>query len=331
MDYVKCPLCGESSKITGLPDDPVNSVVMIHCDRCGKYHIKDILRRTFSQEEYGDIKHLLSGWTREKYERYIAGKEKEIAKITRENINSILMGAAIPRKIGDKTDKIILYMFNKSGCPGREVYIPFAQDYSIAYASDYQEFLLLLRQLQNEGMIINKPAEKYELTFIGYQYAEALMARKIQSNTFFVAMWFDKQMDKAYEYIQHIEENTGFLADRVDKSDDYNGDINDAIIAKIRKSRFVVADFTGDRGGVYYEAGYAKALGREVIFTCRKDWFKNLIWRNGRIKNNGEEKDGEFLLQTGPHFDAEHENFIVWEDEEELKKKLIDRINATIL
>ena len=50
------------------------------------------------------------------------------------------------------------------------------------------------------------------------------------------------------------------------------GKIDDEIIAQIRSSAFLVADFTGHRGGVYFEAGYA--MGRDLpvpVWTCRKD------------------------------------------------------------
>jgi nucleoside 2-deoxyribosyltransferase len=32
----------------------------------------------------------------------------------------------------------------------------------------------------------------------------------------------------------------------------------------------LIADFSGLRSGVFFEAGFAKGLGREVIFTVRK-------------------------------------------------------------
>ena len=66
----------------------------------------------------------------------------------------------------------------------------------------------------------------------------------------------------------------------------------DEIIAEIRRSRFLVADFThgedGARGGVYYEAGFANGLGIKVIHTCREDAVRTL------------------------HFDTSHINHIVW-------------------
>jgi nucleoside 2-deoxyribosyltransferase len=67
-----------------------------------------------------------------------------------------------------------------------------------------------------------------------------------------------------------------------------------------------VADFTGHRGGVYYEAGFALGLGRPVIWTCHKDHL------------------------TQAHFDTRQYNHIEWSDSRELRERLRNRILATI-
>jgi nucleoside 2-deoxyribosyltransferase len=84
--------------------------------------------------------------------------------------------------------------------------------------------------------------------------------------------------------------------------------IDDEIVAGIRRSRFLVADFTGHRGGVYFEAGLATGLGLPVIWLCRKDELEKT------------------------HFDTRQYNFIVWESDklDELSTALKNRIEATI-
>jgi nucleoside 2-deoxyribosyltransferase len=74
--------------------------------------------------------------------------------------------------------------------------------------------------------------------------------------------------------------------------------IDDEIISLIRKSKFLVADFTGHRGGVYFEAGFALGLGLPVFWTCRKDDLKNL------------------------HFDIRQYNCIDWADTVDLATRL---------
>lgn len=88
---------------------------------------------------------------------------------------------------------------------------------------------------------------------------------------------------------------------------EHNNNICDEIIAEIRRSKFLIADFTGQRGGVYFEAGFAYGLGLPVIWTCKKDDVSNL------------------------HFDINHYNFILWEKSEDLCTNLCNRILATIV
>jgi nucleoside 2-deoxyribosyltransferase len=52
--------------------------------------------------------------------------------------------------------------------------------------------------------------------------------------------------------------------------------IDGEIIAEINRLTFMIADFTGHRGGVYFEAGIAMGLNVPVIWTCRKDDIANL-------------------------------------------------------
>ncbi len=87
---------------------------------------------------------------------------------------------------------------------------------------------------------------------------------------------------------------------------EHNGKIDDLIIAEIRKSGLLVADFTKQRGGVYFEAGFAMGLGIPVIWTCRSDDVEKL------------------------NFDTRQYNHIIWTDADDLKKKLQLRIEASI-
>ena len=138
--------------------------------------------------------------------------------------------------------------------------------------------------------------------------ADAIEA--VDSSQAFVAMWFDPSLNDLYERgIRPAVEATGYTPLRIDQKPDANK-IDDEIIAEIRRSRFVVADFThgdgGARGGVYYEAGFAYGLNIPVIFTCREDMFDNI------------------------HFDTRQYNHIGWAEPEDLVEPLKQRILARI-
>ena len=130
------------------------------------------------------------------------------------------------------------------------------------------------------------------------------------SSQAFVAMWFHDETNTAYEQgIKLGIESAGYRPLRIDQKPDLNK-IDDEIIAEIRRSRFLIADFThghdGARGGVYFEAGFAHGLGLPVIYTCRKDMVDKL------------------------HFDTRQYAHIVWDTPEDLRNELKNRIMARI-
>jgi nucleoside 2-deoxyribosyltransferase len=122
----------------------------------------------------------------------------------------------------------------------------------------------------------------------------------------FVAMAFDASLDAAYfEAIKPAIVSAGYEPVCM-KERFTNDNICDVILAEIRKSQFVVADFTLQKGGVYFEAGFAKALGKEVFWTCQADDFHNL------------------------HFDTNHYGHIKWATPEDLRTQLEARIVAEL-
>lgn len=141
----------------------------------------------------------------------------------------------------------------------------------------------------------------------GWAYLHTLTQTNSLSAIAFIAMWFDKSVDQAHSAIEIGIRDSGYEALRSDRKQ-HNNKIDDEIIAGIRRSKFLVADFTGHRGGVYFEAGLATGLGLPVIWLCRKDELEKT------------------------HFDTRQYNFIVWEPDklDELSTALKNRIEATI-
>ena len=103
--------------------------------------------------------------------------------------------------------------------------------------------------------------------------------------------------------------DSGYAVSIIDEKE-HNNQIVPEIFYEIERSKFVVVDVTFPNYGAYYEAGYAQALGKQVILCCRKTEFDS---DNGR-----------------PHFDVAQKSMIVWKDEEELIERLKRRIKATV-
>ena len=185
---------------------------------------------------------------------------------------------------------------------------------TVSESVGWREIEYLLEHLESKGLLersgVNNREQTCKLTPDGYSRLEDLEQGVTESAKAFVAMWFHESMDDAWvNGVAPAIKDAGYKAVRVDKKEHVNK-IDDEIIAEIRRSRFVVADFTqgkkGARGGVYYEAGFAHGLNIPVIFSCRKDVLEDV------------------------HFDTRQYNHIVWETPEELRLLLRNRITAVI-
>lgn len=86
-------------------------------------------------------------------------------------------------------------------------------------------------------------------------------------------------------------------------------DINQMVLENIQSCKFVIIDFTTQNRGAYYEAGYARGIGKKVIQTFRKS------------------KSDETL-----HFDIRSIHTEFWETYDDLYEKLsnaIKHLNAS--
>ena len=97
-------------------------------------------------------------------------------------------------------------------------------------------------------------------------------------------------------------------APRIMSEIEHNNQIVPEIFFEIEQSKFTVVDVTYPNNGAYYEAGYAQALGKQVIVCCRKKEFDDKV----------------------VHFDISQKSMIVWKDEAELVERLKKRIEATV-
>lgn len=180
------------------------------------------------------------------------------------------------------------------------------------FFSDDLEVPFYVDVLESLGLIKN---EKYaggnsvlSLTVDGLSKIINIIESK-NSRYCFVAMSFSQELMIVFdEAIKPAIIENGFEPVIISNiSIDADKTINDAILAGIKKPRFTIADFTQHRGGVYFEAGYALGRGQKVIYTCR-------------------ESDIEKA-----HFDTRNFQHVVWNDVNDLRTKLNDKIQAYIL
>ena len=120
-------------------------------------------------------------------------------------------------------------------------------------------------------------------------------------NTAFLMMWIDKSLDDVTDSVKDVFKDFGVAAQRADDIE-HDGAITPRILNEIERAEFLFADLTGARPNVYYEIGFAHALGKRVI----------LFRKSG----------------TGIHFDLAGHNCPEYDSLRDLKAKLRKRLEA---
>lgn len=173
---------------------------------------------------------------------------------------------------------------------------PYIIFYPLSYCNTVQEMEYLLNYLKEMKFIKvtqrSDGCSNFEVTIKGFEKS----ASNKNLKTAFIAMWFDSSVDDLKESIKEAVENTGYeVPQRMDEKEHINK-IDDQILVEINKSRFMICDLTsegGDRGNVYFEAGYAIGKNIPVIWTCNKSkkkmafdirQYNCLFWEKSKMK-----------------------------------------------
>ena len=227
-------------------------------------------------------------------------------ELKRETVREVIDAA--PRlSLGDRLDRLLLLLAGRAKDYLAPIVVNKDHDFPLVWAAGPNGMNTLHNIAKKKGLLETGP-DYLQIMPVGWDRVDALRDRQPNSRQAFVAMWFDKSLDDVWEngLKPGIERSQYYRAVRV-SAIQHNDKIDDRIVAEIRRSGLMVADFTGQRAGVYYEAGLARGLGITVIATCRED-------ETGKL-----------------HFDTRQYNHIVWTSPADLAQQLHDRISATAL
>jgi hypothetical protein len=303
----QCKLCdGKPSEVEfGSSIDTCR----VKCPRCGVYILTDGAIDAEPDPFIKERLHLISAVARWKSERGQRLSVDDKLLEDRSEFEARILSVC-PKNTQEKMNVILAYIANKSSYPGSSIFINKESDYPLFYCNGKEELKFYIGHLEYEALIGSTGESKdhwdLRLSGDGWRKVEELSKPNIESTQAFVAMWFDDEMTSTFsDGILPLQEDTGFTMLRIDMKQ-FNDKICDRIIAEIRKSRFLIADVTEHRQGVYFEAGFAMGLGLPVIWTCRKDQIERC------------------------HFDTRQYNHIPWSNVDELREKLKDRILSTI-
>jgi len=327
-DTNDCVLCGApNASIQAVPDA---GAWRVDCSTCGCFAVE--MGTRYKVHKHADDGYRLSALAREACTRgrpvlFVDGSIQPIV----EGFESLQIPEALktrfPRTISELLDRALLNLSRLSEHPGFELNFLYEKEHAVFFARNAEEAAFYAKALMKAGWLdYGLRDEPDRECFIGSVSPKGLVrVAELQAGRVgepltqaFVAMWFGNERDQigdrsSAEFCTEAFRSgftpginkAGYAERRIDFKE-FNDDVMDEIVTEIRRSKFIVADFTGHRAGVYYEAGFARGLGIPVIFTCHKDHVESA------------------------HFDTSHMNHLTWSSFDELAKKLERRIVATI-
>ncbi|HNV87692.1 MAG TPA: hypothetical protein PKL53_01885 [Methylotenera sp.] len=304
MSDIECPIC-KSNAINKSSNGFENKTVS--CPRCGDFSMSSTAAAVWDAKN-ANLRQIANacGWIR----------EHQGISISSNDIDSLL-SVATP-SVAERAAKVLIYINKLS----TDLSYKFSLNINnaiewlgISYSDNALELDYLFRTFLADavGYIslsggIGGTLSQVQITPRGYEFLESLKHHRADSRIGFCAMWFNESILPIWtNAIEPAIKDAGYDPKKINEHQ-HNNRIDDEIIAMIRRSKFVVADFTGQRGGVYFEAGFALGLGLQVIWTCKNTELKDV------------------------HFDNRQYNFVVWEEDklDDFKDALQNRIEATI-
>lgn len=331
----QCPICKTASY---FQIDGSATTIFWACPVCGRYELNIDMSRS-------NMNHLASflfynGYEDNDFEyRYYTGLEKELCDQYRKDFNEghnihglpVHMDREIvdrwyPSSFSEKTDFIIRYIGEHTRHAGQPVILQYQQALSLLFIDRIEysdtanpaerdrddcthEIKFMLDCLKNDSFIeyaYGSTEEKMCQIVLqpkGFNRLDEIQRSKAKGNNALVAMQFGDETRKLRECIRQGITDAGYNAIFIDEVE-HNDFITPEIMKYIKDSKFVVADLTHQNNGAYFEEGFAMGLGKPVIQLC---------------------KNGVKL-----HFDIAQKNTIMWEKEEEIPLRLMNRIKATI-
>ena len=301
------------------------------CFRCGQY-IVDGIFETIKKNEMGSAPNTadiskVSNWIR-------AQQRSELTDARLSQISTL----QIPG-IGERATLLIIHLGKSYPKPGQNINIPFSKLKSLllkifdndtpfekdvnshhlnllsySWAEDFDDLQYIIHDYlsKTKGYINILDTMSLQISPQGWEFIDKIRSQSSDSNFAFLAMKFeDKIMDFGDNWILPAVKKAGYNCSRANQVP-HNNLIDDEMLALIRQSKFIIADFTYNNSGVYFESGFARGLNIDVINICEKTFF--------------EEKG------KGVHFDTNHYPFILYEFNkgDEFFKTLQFHIEATI-
>lgn len=308
MQDDKCPVCGLILKDRGADQDAGN-IRQYLCKRCGGF----ILHRSTEHkiksacEQNNRIRAALSHAIRKMQ------KLNQWPLVSREVVSQIVDNPRLPSAF-EQADNLILWLGDNIESAGSKTEVDPEMHGGIVGALNNDNFHFVVNSLIGQSLVSGSRGtlkRLVTLSFKGWERYALIKKGEVSSRKAFMAMPFsDHVLDEVLmNCFKPAVERTGFELLRLDEVPKA-GLIDDRLRVEILTSKFLIAELTNGNQGVYWEAGFAEGLGKPVIYTCERSYFK----------------------VESTHFDANHHLTVLW-DKDDLEKAgndLAATIRATL-
>ncbi len=327
----KCLFCAAGIEATETTEDSGHiGTIIAGCPHCGKYtfdsrEMGQSKKYDFSESEKIALRGLVRNYFDEKnipFPKFDLKEAKRLANssgtpadVSEQVTHFLFLLSKITKYLGTKTKSEHIEIWS------RRAYLP-SGDHFKEFAEELGGRGLIHQQFMSEDKTII-----IKLTMSGWEEVRKIKSKRGDGNQAFVAMWFHREMNAIFdEGFFPALKSVGYHPYRVDREPHQNR-IDDEIMAQIRRSRVLVCDVTGERGGVYFEAGFALGLGIPVIWCCNQTWEVRLQ-KNLHPSEIRAMEFEECKWTDRRHFDTAHFPHIFWKDTVDLQKQLTLRIQA---
>lgn len=319
-----CPTCGNAATVSF--SGPLNQEIIVKCETCGVYVITDVAEEEMDRDKVAAWLYYHAKYD-EKQKRFTSAfgitidphRKNDSREKTLEEIYNWY-----PDSFNERISLILLGLAKKTKFLGNYERLTREQLISALFIKRYDDNLTrlndniissqlsdILDYLEKSELIEygsnTEDSFPFKLLTKGWQRVDELQKSKENTKNVFVSMAFNDGTKDTREAIRAGIINAGYSPEFIDEII-HNHQIMPEMFRLIRECRFLIMDVTEQNHGAYYEAGYAQGLGKEVIITCRKEEFVN--------------------PDNKPHFDIAQKQILVWEDYDDLTKKLSEWIKA---
>lgn len=304
-----CPIC--KSLAYNDSNSPGGDTLVV-CPTCGKYRFSFDVLNFFAglDSSHDNRRYKLSNAMRVVSERAVGRRDNSFLPLySSDDLNRILQDSDLP--VQDKLRALLSHLGKLSEFPGQIVEFDSDHDYPVLDAKNPEESEFYMQSLAEQRLVILEEKTfdtigiPIKVSAEGWLELDRITQSGGESSNGFIAMWFDPSRTAFEAAMNEAITDAGYVPVRVDRVEHLNR-IDDEIIAQIRLAKFLIADLTRQRNGVYFEAGFMLGLGRPVIWVCDKSDLGNV------------------------HFDTRQYNTIDYSDTEELRSRLQFRIEANL-